>query len=97
MTAVATVVLAIVGILGLLGGLLAFIYARGDKEGRFESALDRNTEATNKLTDAFGQFKDATTRTLHDHDIRLTGIEASLNGSAPAHRNPSPQGGHSKG
>lgn len=83
MTAIATVVLAVVGILGLLGGALAFIYARGDKEGRFESALDRNTTATDKLTEKL----DGVVTTLHAHDIRLTKLEATSNGSAPAHRN----------
>jgi len=85
---IATLVLAVVGVLTLLGGVVAYFYGRGDKEGRFEAAMDRNTKATDRLTEKL----EVVTDTLHEHDIRLTKLEANKNGSAPANRDAGTKG-----
>jgi hypothetical protein len=79
----ATVSIALLAALGLIGAIVAWFYRRGGTETAMEIALDRNTTATEKLTD---KIEGVVTR-LHDHDIRLTKLEANTNGSAPTHRN----------
>jgi hypothetical protein len=92
----ATVVLAIVAVATVIGGLTAYFYRRGDKEGRFEAAMDRNTTAVDRLSDRLTLVTD----TLHEHattlvahDYRIRNVEAHI-GSEPAVRDSGSAGGH---
>lgn len=93
---VATVVLAIVATLGALGGFYMWVRTRGAEERKrgaeereMTLALKANTEATTGLTSAFHSFKEDVVTKLHSHDVRLTKVEAHIDGN-PAHRNSSP-------
>lgn len=70
---IATIILAAIGVLSVGGAFLAWVARRGGREKGFSVALDRNTFATEKLTDKL----DGVVQTLHDHDIRLTRLEVA--------------------
>lgn len=97
----ATVALAVVAVLSLGGAFLVWVARRGGQEKGFEIALDRNTTATEKLTDKL----DGVVQTLHDHDIRITRlevtpppihvttkVEAPSDAGQAANRDPGPRG-----
>lgn len=88
-----TLILAILAAIGLIGAIVAWFFKRGGTETAMSIALDRNTSATDRLTEKL----DGVVDTLHDHAIRLTRLEthqeAALNGNrAPAHRDAGPPG-----
>jgi hypothetical protein len=72
---------ALASIVAVLGGVLTalrWIYAQGAASQRLITAVQSNTEATAKLTQA---FRDSTVRAEErwiDHDRRLTRVESAL-------------------
>lgn len=78
MTHFEVVVAFLTGIIAILGGLgasLRWIYHQGAAGARLISAVDLNTQATAKLTDAYGHFAEKTDGTLFDHERRITRLE----------------------
>lgn len=73
LNSIATVTIAVVGVLSLLGAFLVWVARRGGQDKAMSIALDRNTHATDRLTDKL----DGVVTTLHDHDIRLTRLEVA--------------------
>lgn len=71
--AIATIILAALGVLSIGGTFIAWVARRGGREKGFSIALDRNTFATEKLTSKL----DGVVQTLHDHDIRITRLEVA--------------------
>jgi hypothetical protein len=109
-TAIATVVLAAVGVLSLLGALLAWLFHRGADEREFSVALRDNAGALRELAAEFRKFRDEVVDKVHGLDLRVTRLEvtpppiqvttkleAPSHDSAPFVRDPGPLGGHSQG
>lgn len=71
---VATVVLAVVAVIGLVFGALAWIYNRGAGERELTDAVKANTTATDKLTAHVEKIGD----TLAQHGEKLADHEARL-------------------
>lgn len=97
--AIATIVLAIVGVLGLTGALITWLVRRGGDERAVAVALQDNTAATKELAGEFRTFRDQVVDKLHAIDLRVTRlevtpppvqvttkIEAPANDGMPAHR-----------
>lgn len=107
---IATVVLAAVGVLSLLGALVAWLVRRGGDERAFAVALGDATEAVKELTREFRLFRDEVIDKLHGLDIRVTRleiapppihvttkVEAPSDVSSSPDRDASPAGGHRPG
>ena len=71
-----TVVMAVCAVAAVVAGIIAWFYHRGGSEREFTLALKANTEATGRLTAAFYSFRSEVVDELHEHDIRLTKLEA---------------------
>lgn len=93
----ASVVIAIVAVLGLAVAGFSWFFRRGGTEREMTIALGENTQATRELSTAFHSFRDGVVGELRDFDVRITRLEANPNGSTPAYRNSSTPGGHSPG
>jgi hypothetical protein len=89
---IATVVLAVVAILGLVAAGIGWLFRRGADEKELSIAIRDNTSATRELSGDFRSFKDWTVGQLHDHDIRLTKIEAPPHDRHSAHRDAGSKG-----
>jgi hypothetical protein len=98
--AIATVILAIVGVFGIGTASVGWFYRRGGDERAFAVALQENTEALKELSGEFRRFRDEVIDKLHGLDLRVTRleitpppvqvttkIEATSDASAPAYRN----------
>lgn len=75
----ATVLLAVVAAVGLIGGGVAWFYKRGGQERESTLAIRDNTKATNALTGRFDSFmertqtvQELTAAKLADHETRIT-------------------------
>jgi len=90
--AVATIVLAIVAVLGLGAAALGWFFRRGADERELAVAIRDNTNATSTLSQDLRDFRDYTVSTLHQYDIRLTRLEAPSNGSGAPYRDASTPG-----
>jgi type II secretory pathway pseudopilin PulG len=64
---IVAIVMCVVTLLGLLRGL-----------GKWVAGVERNTEATDRLAQAFDAFAEKTGNTLADHEHRLTVVETRL-------------------
>lgn len=91
---VATVIIAVTAVIGLGVAAVGWFYKRGGAETAMSVALDRNTTATDRLTEKL----EGVVVKLHDHDIRLTRLEtkneAPQNGRAPTDRDAGTPSGH---
>ena len=76
---ISTVVLAVVGLLGVVGAIFGWVYRRAGSEHVTAVAIADNTAATRELTGELRDFKDHTVAALHDHDKRLTILEKQVN------------------
>ena len=77
-TTVATIVMATVAILGVIGAGIAWFYRRGRDEQALSSSVDKNTDATNLLAAQVGGLRDILethTVTLTEHHFRLKALE----------------------
>lgn len=63
-TELSTIVPAVIAVGGVFYGMFRFI-----------SKVDRNTEATERLTAVFAKFADRTDDPLRDHEHRITVLE----------------------
>ncbi|HXL88356.1 MAG TPA: hypothetical protein VN969_05130 [Streptosporangiaceae bacterium] len=61
------IIMCVIALLGLLRGL-----------GKWVAGVERNTEATDRLAQAFDSFAEKTTSVLADHEHRLTIVETRL-------------------
>jgi uncharacterized protein HemX len=75
----ASILIAVVAVVGLLGGGIAWFYKRGGQERESTIALRDNTAATTALTLRFDAFmertqraNEVTTAKLADHETRIT-------------------------
>lgn len=93
----ATVILAVLALAGIVVAAASWFYRRGGQERELAVAIRENTTATSTLSQDLRSFRDSTISTLHQHDIRLTRLEAPSNGSGASVRNPSPSPGHQAG
>lgn len=104
-SAIATVILAAVGLLGLIVTCTAWFFRRGGDERAFAVALKDATEAVKELAGEFRLFRGEVIDKLHGLDIRVTRlevapppihvttkVEAPSDGSTSVDRNPGPQG-----
>lgn len=98
---VSGVALAVVAIVGLVVALLRWFFTRGADEREMEIAVRDNTEATRELsknlgdfTAVFHDFRASVTERFHEHDVRLTKLEAPLQNHdiRSPDRNASPKG-----
>ncbi len=74
-TDIATVTLAVLGILGLITGIIAWFYRRGGQERAFTDALDRNTQANNEVAIKLEDFKGVVLEMFHALDKRVSRLE----------------------
>lgn len=75
LTDIASITVAVVIVLGAIGGLVAWFYKRGGQEQRFTDALERNTIASNDLTKGLGELKTVVIDMFHELDKRVTRLE----------------------
>lgn len=90
LTQAGTTVLAVAAVLGLVAAVVRFFFNRGADERELSVAMRDLAVAVRGL----GQKLDGVMVAQHDFDIRLTRIEASSNGSTPAHRDAGSPGRH---
>jgi uncharacterized membrane protein YqiK len=74
LSTVATVVIAVVGLLGAFGAGLRWFYKRAGNERALVDAVDANTRATDKLTESMTVVGG----TLNDHEYRIKTAEHRL-------------------
>ena len=70
-TTIATVVLAVLALLGTCAGMIAWFYKRGGDERSLTDAVHANTAATNKLTESVSSLQG----TLSEHESRIRVLE----------------------
>ena len=66
---------AVVVALGVIATGLRWIYRQGVSSQNLVNAMEGNTHATGKLSDAFERFSERTAGTLTDHEHRITRVE----------------------
>jgi hypothetical protein len=69
--AIATVVLAVLAVLGSFAGMTAWFFKRGGDERTLTDAVHANTAATNKLTESVSSLRG----TLNEHESRIRVLE----------------------
>lgn len=84
-TTIATVVLAVCAVMGIVAAVTAWFFKRGADEREYVVALRESASATRDLIAEFREFKDHAVGEMHLLDIRITKLEAPLNGN---HRSP---------
>jgi hypothetical protein len=79
---VAAITVAAVVIIGAIGGAFAWFYKRGGQERSFDvrqhasdEAIERNTAATEKLSEKLDDFKSVVIDMFHGLDKRVTILE----------------------
>ena len=92
-TEVSTIILAVVGVVGLGAALFRWVFTRGGAEKAIVIAMNENTRATGELTSAFHTFRTEALREFRTLDVRVTQLEANHNGD-PTHRNSGSPRGH---
>ena len=81
----ATIIISVTAVIGLIGAGVAWFYKRGGQEREFSIELRANTQATTELNASFTRFMDrtqtlqeATTAKLADHETRITVSERDI-------------------
>jgi ABC-type transporter Mla maintaining outer membrane lipid asymmetry permease subunit MlaE len=72
---VATILLGLCAVLGMLGGVAVWLYRRGGHERAYTDALDRNTKANDNVAAKLEEFKAAVLVMFHELDKRVTRLE----------------------
>ena len=71
---IATVVIAVLGVIAAAGGAIAWFYKRGRQEQSLANSVERHAEATSELATQVGKLSDKLeghSSQLVDHEYRL--------------------------
>jgi hypothetical protein len=71
---IATIIEVTVPVLGLLGGMAAYIRSSGQREGRMTAALDENARAIKGLSEVLDRLGTK----FDGHEQRITVVETKL-------------------
>lgn len=74
----ATVILAVLGLIGGVATIVRLIYKRGGDERSWVTAIDENTSANKDLAASFREFKDSAVSTMHQQALSHERLSARV-------------------